>query len=69
MNTYLSKTRLDTYGILFRCSNLFDRKSVVEKTVTREVLVHILLDEFNAEIRVVDTLDLVGNTRDYGWCQ
>ena len=54
-----------TYSILLRGSDLLNGKSIVEQAVAREVLAHVLLDEIDTEIRVVDALDLVANTADY----
>ena len=53
-----------TYRVLLRGRDLLDRESVVEQTVAREVLAHVLLDELNTEIGVVHALDLVADTRD-----
>ena len=53
--------------VLLRRGDLLDSERVVEQAVAREVLAHVLLDELNAKVRVVDALDLVTNTRDYKW--
>ena len=54
----------ETYGILFGGGDLLDGKSVIEQTVAREVLPDVFLHKLNAQIGVVDTLDLVANTAD-----
>lgn len=53
-------------SILLRRGDLLDGKRVVEQRVRGEVLANVLLDELDTEIRVVDALDLVADTRDYG---
>ena len=53
-----------TYSILLGNGNLLDSESVVEQTVAREVLAHVLLHELDTQIRVVDALDLVADTGD-----
>jgi hypothetical protein len=54
-----------TYSIFLRSSHFLDGESIVEQSMTREVLDNILLDNLNAKIGIVDTLNLVSNTRDY----
>jgi hypothetical protein len=51
-----------TYSILLGGGTLLDSESVVEQAVAGEVFAHVLLHEFDMEIRVVDTLDLVTDT-------
>ena len=54
----------NTHSVLLRGGDLLDSKGVVEQAVAREVLAHILLDELDAQIGVVDALDLVADTGD-----
>lgn len=56
----------ETYSILLGSGDLLNSQSVVEESVTGEVLGDVLLDELDTQIGVVDALDLVANTRDYG---
>ena len=56
--------RKETYRVLLRGRDLLDGERVVEQAVAREVLLHVLLHELDTEIRVVDALDLVADTRD-----
>ena len=53
-----------TYRVLLRRRHLLDGERVVEQTVAREVLAHVLLHELDTQIRVVDALDLVADTAD-----
>ena len=53
-----------THRILLRRRHLLDGERVVEQTVAREVLAHVLLHELDTQIRVVDALDLVADTAD-----
>lgn len=54
---------MTAYSIFLRSGDLLNGKSIVEQAVAREVLANVFLDEFNTEIGVVDTLDLVTDTR------
>lgn len=53
------------YRVFLRGSDFLDRKSIVQQAVAREMLVHVLLDEFDSEIRVVNALNLVTDAGDY----
>ena len=53
-----------THCILLGRGHLLHRECVVEQTVAREVLPYVLLHELNAQIWVVNALDLVANTGD-----
>ena len=53
-------------GVLLGSGDLLDGKSVIKQRVTGEVLDNIVLDEFDAQIGVVDAFDLVTYTADYG---
>jgi len=53
-------------GILLGGGDLLDGKSVVEQRVAREVLANVVLNELDTQIGVVDALDLVADTADYG---
>jgi hypothetical protein len=50
--------------VLLRSSHGLDSKGVVEQLGAGEVLLDVLLDELDTEIRVVAGLDPVANTRD-----
>ena len=50
--------------VLLGGRHFLDGQCIVEQAVAREVLPHILLDELYTQIRVIDTLDLVADTRD-----
>ena len=52
-------------SVLLGSGDLLDGKSVFEQRVTGEVLLNVVLDEFDTQIRVVDALDLVADTADY----
>ena len=53
-------------GILLGSGDLLDGKGVVEQRVTGEALANVVLDELDTQIGVVDALDLVADTADYG---
>jgi hypothetical protein len=53
-------------GILLGSGDLLDGKGVVEQRVAGEVLANVVLDELDTQIGVVDALDLVADTADYG---
>jgi hypothetical protein len=47
-----------------QCGHLLDGEGLIKESVVGEVLHHVFLHEFGAEIRVVQALDLVTNTAD-----
>jgi hypothetical protein len=53
-------------GILLGSGDLLNSKRVVEQRVAGEALIHVVLNELDTQIRVVDALDLVADTTDYG---
>ena len=52
-------------SVLLGSGDLLDGQSVIKQRVTGEVLANVVLDELNAQIRIVDALDLVADTADY----
>ena len=52
------------HRILLRGSHLLNSEGVVEQAMAGEVLADVFLDKLDTKIRVVDTLDLVTDTRD-----
>ena len=54
--------------ILLRGCDLLNSEGIIQKTVAGEVLRHVLLDELDAQIRVVYALYLVANTADEFVC-
>jgi len=61
---WIETSRVETHCVLLRGGHLLDGKGIIEQAMTGEVLVNILLDKLDTEIRVVDALDLVADTRD-----
>ena len=57
---------VENEGILLGGGDFLDRKSVVEQRVAGEVLANVVLDELDAQIGVVNALNLVTDTADYG---
>ena len=57
---------VENEGVLLGGGDLLDSKSIVEQRVAGEILVNVVLNKLDTQIRVVDTLDLVSNTADYG---
>lgn len=53
-----------THSVLLSGGHFLDSEGVVKQAVAGEVLANVLLDKLNAEIRVVNTLDLVTDSRD-----
>lgn len=53
-----------THCIFLGSGHFLDGEGIVEQAVAREVFVHVLLDELDTEIGVVNALDLVTDTRD-----
>ena len=51
-------------GVLLGRRHFLDGQCIVEQAVAREILPYILLDELYTQIRIIDTLDLVADTRD-----
>ena len=50
------------YRILLRRRYLLNTEGIVEKTMAREVLLDVLLDELDTEIGIVNALDLMADT-------
>ena len=57
---------VENEGILLGGGDLLDSKGIVEQRVAGEILANVVLDELDAQIGVVDALDLVPDTADYG---
>ena len=57
---------VENEGILLGGGDLLDGKSIVEQRAAGEILANVVLDELDTQIGVVDALDLVSDTADYG---
>ena len=53
-------------GILLGGGDLLDGNSIVEQRVAGEVLANVVLDELDTQVGVVDALNFVADTADYG---